>query len=197
MADSRHPNDRSQSDIRTACKKIRAQIPFEERQLASQKIADKIISSDLFLRATVIAVYIPTESEVDTWPIIKRAWQLKKRTFAPITQKTFTLSFRRFDNENELFTSKMGLREPINGQSVQPDALDLVLTPLVAFDAQKNRIGMGGGYYDRTFSFLEQKPDAIKPVLAGLAFERQRVEKIPPNPWDIPLLHVFTESTEV
>ena len=89
------------------------------------------------------------------------------------------------------------MREPINGQSVQPDALDLVLTPLVAFDAQKNRIGMGGGYYDRTFSFLEQKPDAIKPVLAGLAFERQRVEKIPSNPWDIPLLHVFTESTEV
>lgn len=197
MADSKHANDRSQSDIRTACKKIRAQIPFEERQLASQTIADKIISSDLFLHATDIAVYIPTESEVDTWPIIKRAWQMKKRTFAPIAQKTFTLSFRRFDNENELLTSKMGLREPINGQSVQPDALDLVLTPLVAFDAQKNRIGMGGGYYDRTFSFLEQKPDAIKPVLAGLAFERQRVEKIPSNPWDIPLLHVFTESTEV
>jgi len=196
MADSKRPDDRSQSDIRTACKNFRAQIPFEEQQLASQKIADKVISSDLFLRAIDIAVYIPMESEVDTWPIIKRAWQMKKRIFAPITRKTFTLSFRRLDNENELLTSKMGLREPINGQPIQPDALDLVLTPLVAFDAQKNRIGMGGGYYDRTFAFLKQKPDAVKPVLAGLAFEGQRVEKIPSNPWDIRLLHVFTESTE-
>ena len=196
MADSKSSSNKTQSDIRTACRKRRAQITPEERRKASEEIAEKVLVSDLFLESSDIAIYIPMKSEVDTWPIIRRAWQLKKRIFAPIVQENFTLQFQNFEDESQLFANKMGLREPIDGQLIQADALDLVFTPLVAFDSQNNRIGLGGGYYDRTFSFIERNQRAKKPVLAGLAFERQRVEKIAPNPWDIRLFRVFTESSE-
>jgi 5-formyltetrahydrofolate cyclo-ligase len=196
MGKSKSSSNQTQSDIRAACKKLRARITPEERQKASEEIARKVLVSDLFSNASDIAIYIPMQCEVDTWPIIRRAWQLKKRIFAPIVQENFTLRFHQFENESQLITNKMGLREPVDGQFVQANALDLVLTPLVAFDSQKNRIGMGGGYYDRTFSFLEHVQRAAKPVLAGLAFEHQRVEKIAPNPCDIRLFRVFTESSE-
>jgi 5-formyltetrahydrofolate cyclo-ligase len=70
-----------------------------------------------------------------------------------------------------------------------------VLTPLVAFDEQHNRIGMGGGYYDRSFAFLKNRKQLIQPKLIGLAFDCQRVEKITANPWDIRLYSVITETT--
>jgi 5-formyltetrahydrofolate cyclo-ligase len=196
MVDSGSRADRSQAAIRTACKNARARLAPGKRRQASDKIADKILSSSLFLNATNIAVYIPMESEVDTWSIIKRAWQLEKRIFAPIMQENYTLRFHQFDDERELSTNKMGFGEPLDGRFIAADALDLVFAPLVAFDAQKNRIGMGGGYYDRTFAFLGQNKRSMKPVLAGLAFECQRVEQIMANPWDIRLCSIFTESRE-
>jgi len=196
MVDSTSPADPAQSAIRTACKNERARLAPDERRHASDKIAGKILSSTLFSSAKNIAVYVPMKSEVDTWPIIKRAWQLKKRIFAPIMQENYTLRFNQFDDESELSTNKMGLREPVNGQYLATDALDLVLVPLVAFDSQKNRIGMGGGYYDRTFAFLEKNRRGVKPILSGLAFECQRVEQIVPNPWDIRLFTIFTEFGE-
>ncbi len=197
MAKSNPQTDPSQADIREAYKIARAQMTFEEIQRASEKIVAKLFSSDVFSGANTIAVYIPTRSEVSTWQIIQRAWQLKMRVFAPVMQKTFTLRFRQFDDESELLKNETGLREPVDGDIVQAASLDLVLVPLVAFDPRKNRIGMGGGYYDRTFSFLRQSDVTIKPVLAGLAFDRQRVEEIAPNPWDIPLSCIFTESQEL
>jgi 5-formyltetrahydrofolate cyclo-ligase len=197
MVDTGSQADRSQAVIRAVCKNERARLAPGKRRQASRKIADKILSSSLFLNAKNIAVYIPMKSEVDTWPIIKRAWQLKKRVFAPIMQENFTLRFHQFDDESELFTNKMGFREPVDGRFIAANTLDLVFAPLVAFDSQKNRIGMGGGYYDRTFAFLGQNQPSTNPVLAGLAFECQRVEQIVANPWDIRLFSIFTESSEL
>ena len=193
MVSSQTSSERSQSTIRTACKKDRARISPQERQQASEEIAKKIVSSELFSTAANIAIYIPMKSEVDTWTLIERAWQLKKRIFAPITQKTSTLQFRQFDADSKFSTDNLGLSEPVAGDFIAAEKLDLVFTPVVAFDSQNNRIGMGGGYYDRTFSFLKKNSDIDKPVLVGIAFERQRVEKIAPNPWDIRLFSIFTE----
>jgi 5-formyltetrahydrofolate cyclo-ligase len=84
---------------------------------------------------------------------------------------------------------------PISGEEIAARKLDLVLTPLVAFDKNCQRIGMGGGYYDRTFSFLRARQQLLKPKLVGLAFACQQVPEIPANPWDIRLYSVITESS--
>lgn len=193
MANSQSSSEKSQSNIRIACKEDRARKPLALKRQASEKIVALVAASDIFLSAKNIAVYVPMKSEVDTWPLIKCAWRMKKRVFAPIAQKSVNLQFRQITADSKYSTSKMGISEPVDGDFVPTETLDLVLTPLVAFDSQNNRIGMGGGYYDRTFAFLQQRNHAKKPLLIGIAFESQRVEKIAPNPWDIPLFSVFSE----
>ena len=74
-----------------------------------------------------------------------------------------------------------------------PEAIDLVLVPLVAFDPQRNRIGMGGGFYDRSFAF-RKNPDQPRPVLIGVAHELQKVDLLEPEPWDVQLDMVVTDQ---
>ena len=96
--------------------------------------------------------------------------------------------------ETELTLNRFGIWQPLSGRSLDVCELDVVVTPLVAFDQNGNRIGMGGGYFDRTFAFLRHRDNWLRPKLIGVAFECQQVEEISPNPWDIRLFRIFTES---
>ena len=78
-------------------------------------------------------------------------------------------------------------------QQVKAWRLDLVLVPLVGFDPQGNRLGMGGGFYDRTFAYRGRRKHTSRPCLIGLAHECQRVEHLPCAGWDIPLDGVITD----
>jgi 5-formyltetrahydrofolate cyclo-ligase len=196
MTESDSSSDQSQSVIRDAAKARRAQLTNSQRREASTIIAEKIFDTTLFRNSNNIACYVSLDTEVSTWPIIERAWQQKKRVFAPIAEKNFILRFRQFDNESELSTNNIGLRQPNHGRLAHSEELDLVFVPLVAFDSYRNRIGMGGGYYDRAFSFLANNTENTKPALIGLGFDCQQVEKIRANPWDIPLFRIFTETAE-
>ncbi len=133
--------------------------------------------------------------EVDTWPLIDRAWRMKKRIFAPIVGKNFSMRFREVTPETELELNRYGFQEPKDGEFIKPRALDVVITPVVAFDACGNRIGTGGGYFDRAFDFLKHRKYLFHPKLIGLAFSCQRVEKITPNPWDIRVFRVVDEAS--
>jgi len=197
MASSDSITDTAQSTLRRAAKNARAGLSVEQRRQASEKIASKIIASDLFDGAQNIACYIPLDTEVSTWPIIRRAWDMKKRVFAPVTKKNFQMVFCEFTDTGGLEANKWGLQEPKAGKRANLKQLDVVIAPVVAFDMNRNRIGMGGGFYDRAFSFLGDADDTIKPVLIGVAFDCQNVEKISPNPWDIRLFRIITESTDV
>lgn len=196
MSESDPLSAQSQSAIRASAKRRRSQLTSKQRQEASKKIAEKLFATALFRNSNNIACYVSLKTEVGTRPIIERAWQLKKRVFAPIAEKNFILRFHRFDHESELVTSNIGLREPKQGRPARGGELELVIVPLVAFDSQRNRIGMGGGYYDRAFSFLASNTENTNPVLIGLGFDCQQVEKIRPNPWDIRLSRIFTETAE-
>lgn len=186
---------RAQRSLRIAARAARAALTPDERELASKKIVDTVTRSSWFRRSTLIGCYLPTEEEVDTWPLIDRAWEMKKRIFAPVIGKKFTMQFRELRPETELVLNSYGLREPENGKIIKTRALDIVITPVVAFDADCNRLGMGGGYFDRAFSFLKHRQFLFHPKLIGLAFSCQRVEKIPPNPWDIRVFRVIDETS--
>ncbi len=184
-----------QNTIRSQCKNARSEMSGVERAAASEKIAEIVIHSSWFQRSKTIACYLPVSGEVDTRSIIARAWCMKKRIFAPVVEKSGCMSFRQMTTETALYKSKFGLYEPRDGKSISPRKLDVVITPLVAFDSHKHRVGMGGGYFDRTFSFLSSRNAYVHPKLIGVAFACQEVEKIPANPWDIPLFTLITETT--
>lgn len=187
----------SQSKLRTAAIAARSQLSDEQRRLASQKIADAVLASSYFRNAKRIGCYVAIDSEVSCWTVVKRAWAEKKRIFTPVVKKNRVLEFRELSPNCSLTVNSMGLSEPTDGELVTSKSLDIVITPLVAFDDHRNRIGMGGGYFDREFSYLAEQSGDPKPMLIGVAFDCQHVEEIAPNPWDIRLFRVFTESRTV
>jgi 5-formyltetrahydrofolate cyclo-ligase len=184
----------SKAELRCAGKSARQNLKREERNAASETICAAAINSTLFEQANLIACYLASDDEVNCRRLIERAWRMKKRIFLPVLQKHSELKFVEFLSDSKTRTNKYGLEEPVGDNEIDPHILDLVFTPLVAFDLQGNRIGMGGGYYDRTFSFLNEQHNESRPTLVGLAFDCQRVEQIGASTWDIPLFSVFTES---
>jgi len=166
----------------------------DARVTASQIICRRVCESREFYSSKAIACYLPMHDEVDTREIIEHAWRANKRIYVPILRGDAEMLFCEIDPETELEQNGFGLWEPARGFLIEPRQLDLVVTPTVAFDNDKNRIGMGGGYFDRCFSFLRHRKQWLHPKLLGVAFQCQKVEEIAPNPWDIPLYRIITDK---
>ena len=184
-----------QAQLRQTGREARCLLDDETRNAASTIIAEGVLASGWFQRAEYVGCYLPAPEEVNTWDVISRAWRMKKRVFAPVCEKNYRLQFREVSPKTDLRCNRHGILEPVGGETVAARMLDVVITPVVAFDRENNRIGMGGGYFDRTFSFLRQRKGWLHPKLIGVAFACQQVATIAPNPWDIRLFSVITEET--
>jgi 5-formyltetrahydrofolate cyclo-ligase len=184
----------SNQELRNRGKKARNNIPEELHAKYSLHICHRFLNSGLFFRAKNIACYLSSENEVDTSLIFERAWKAKKRVYVPIIEKHRQMRFVQIKRNTRLERNHFGIWEPVSGTDISSTELDVVVTPLVTFDEKLNRIGMGGGYFDRYFSFLKSNQQWLKPKLVGFAFECQKVEQIGSNPWDIRLYRVITES---
>ena len=165
-----------------------------ERSRASLEICNRVIRSHEFMAAGTVGAYVAMPDEVQTALIISRAWRARKRIAIPVILGNGTMAFCSITEETPLVRNDFGIWEPLSGDFLDAKSLDVVVTPLVAFDDDKHRIGMGGGYYDRTFRFLKNRCKWLSPKLIGLAFECQRVTSITPNSWDIPLYKIVTEA---
>lgn len=187
----------STARIRTAAKRARRSIRDDARTAASAEIASHIMNSREFLASRTLACYLHDWDEVDTRAIIERAWCAKKRVFAPVIDRHGGMRFHALYPETRLEQNQFGLWEPIATSAISPRELDIVITPVVAFDDDLNRIGMGGGHFDRCFAFLRNRKRWLRPKLIGVAFDCQRVEKITPNPWDVRLYRIISEAGPV
>ncbi len=187
--------DRKKNELRRKYRQVRSELTTANRNEASARICDTVIRAGYFRRSRNIGCYLPTDDEVDTWPIIARAFSMGKQISAPVLRKNGTMRFRELNAETALSRNYFGLLEPQEGDFIDPHCLDIVITPLVAFDSSLNRIGMGGGYFDRCFSFLKGRKIWLHPKLIGVAFDCQRVNSLSPNPWDIGLFRVVTEAS--
>jgi 5-formyltetrahydrofolate cyclo-ligase len=140
--------------------------------------------------------------EVDTTPIINAIWQANKSCYLPIINPQSNgdaLCFRKYLPDDDLKKNKFNIPEPLYDENyiIHPDQLDVVIMPLVGFDENCNRIGYGGGFYDRTFAFKStHKKTALdaKPVMIGIAYEIQKIAFFIPEKWDIPLYKIITEE---
>lgn len=187
----------STARIRTAAKRARRSIRDDARTAASAEIASHIMNSREFLASRTLACYLHDWDEVDTRAIIERAWCAKKRVFSPVIDRHGGMRFHALYPETRLEQNQFGLWEPIATSAISPRELDIVITPVVAFDDDLNRIGMGGGHFDRCFAFLRNRKRWLRPKLIGVAFDCQRVEKITPNPWDVRLYRIISEAGPV
>lgn len=157
----------------------------------------------LFRAARHVACYLANDGELDIDELILRCWQQGKTVYLPVLSRIHHnhLHFLPFHAGDKLVLNRFGIQEPRlrpRGM-VSIDRLDLVLTPLVGFDARGNRLGMGGGFYDRTFGFLRHRRCWRKPHLMGVGFDFQQVESqgedcLSQQPWDVPLTGVVSES---
>jgi len=182
--------------IRTQIRQQRRDLAPDERQQASAWICSEILRSRLFMKAQHIALYLSNDGEIDLSPLFHIAWQRGKHCYLPILNKYGKkLSFVPYTKNSVMQNNRFGIPEPIVAKSdiLNPHQLDLVLTPLVAFDEQGNRIGMGGGYYDRSFHFLRRQPAWQHTRLIGTAYAFQQVRQLPAQAWDVPLMGAFTE----
>ena len=146
----------------------------------SAQIAQQLFVSPYWVKAELVAITIPRDQEVDTYEIIKEGWKQNKRIAVPRADfKTKTMTFYEITSFDQLEESAFRIKEPILSlcQEVSKDEMDLIIVPGVAFDARGNRLGYGGGFYDR---FL---PDVQVPTIA-LAFSCQLVREIPTDKHD-------------
>ena len=173
----------------------RAITPTEANECAEQ-LAHRTARHALVLQSQRVAAYLATDGEIDPYPLMQSLWESGKTIYLPVLVpfSNRKLWFAEFKPTDVLAFNRFGIPEPVRRRLIKPCALDLVLTPLVAFDSNGHRVGMGGGYYDRSFAFLRRRRYWRKPRLLGLAYELQKQTSIKANDWDIPLNAVATEA---
>lgn len=174
---------------------IRRAITPAQREAAALAARQLLLSYPVFLASQRVACYFAQNDEFDCLPLIQAVWAAKKHCYLPLLpeEKNQGLAFAAYSPNDRLCLNRYRILEPEPKVIFPCDALDLVMVPLVGFDLQGGRLGMGGGFYDRTFAFLNTR-SMNKPHLMGLAYECQYVEEIPEEPYDIPLDAVLTEK---
>jgi 5-formyltetrahydrofolate cyclo-ligase len=182
--------------LRRYFREVRCQIPLAHRQAAAQAAAGFLANQAVFRASMHIACYLHVKDEFDSTPVIETIWSANKYCYLPVLtgENENSLTFVRYNSGDPLHMNRYQIPEPANiTNTISPFDLDIVLTPLVAFDLRGCRLGTGGGYYDRTFSFLHGGVSR-KPLIIGLAYALQQADSIPDDPWDISLDGVVTES---
>lgn len=189
------------SDIPFTRQQIRQQIrqrrrtltPEQQTQFALQA-ADRMMAYPPVLLAQTVAVFLSFDGELDTRPLIDQLWRAGKRVYLPVLHpfSPGNLLFLHYHPSSDLVVNRLNIREPkLDVHDVLPlSQLDVLVTPLVAFDAAGQRLGMGGGFYDRTLQNWRQH--RLQPV--GYAHDCQQVDALPTEQWDIPLPAVITPS---
>jgi len=174
---------------------------LDPRQLrnASDRIIQRLNTLPLIRRAQRIGFYMASNGEVDLDPLLQQSLQQGKQCFLPVLHPFHDarLWFVQWQQHQALQINRFGIAEPVahHARISKPFALDVVLVPLLGFDEQGNRLGMGKGYYDRCFAYLRRRRQWHRPRLIGVAHDFQKVEGLVAEPWDVPLDLIVTERS--
>ena len=185
--------------LRTDIRNKRQSLSAEFQALAGRQLADKLSQHLRVKQSCNIAIFLSNDGEINTIPFIEWCWANNKKVYLPVIHPFSKghLLFIRYDPNTKMIKNKYGILEPaLNAQNIiDPLQLDIIFTPLVAFDKLGNRLGMGGGYYDRLLApWFKNKIGGI-PI--GLAHDIQQVKQIPLEAWDIPLPEIITPTQTI
>lgn len=139
-----------------------------------------------------IGVFLSLPEEIDSRPLISFLWQQGKSLYLPIVSaKDSPLIWREYRQDTSLSKDRFGIEIPADNSEDWQGKLDVVFLPLVGVDRCGNRLGMGGGFYDRSFA---DKIRGHSPWLIGFAYECQLIEHLQRRDWDVPLDALVTEA---
>lgn len=181
-------------DIRTHVRHLRRALTPDQQQLAAVQVVERALNFAPLQQAKKIALFLAFDGELNTRPLIARLWQHKQQVYLPVLHpfSAGQLLFIRYDPGTPLAPNRLRIPEPpLDIRNLATlDELDVLMVPLVAFDRQGQRLGMGGGFYDRTLQSWRQH--GFLPV--GLAHDCQQVDTLPAAEWDVPLPAIITPS---
>ena len=192
------PAPLSRPHLRRMLRKARRELTPSQQRKAAQGLYRQLAQHPLFRRAKHISLYLPTDGEIDPRLLLRAAQRRGKATYLPVLSAwpRTKMVFQRVRPGEKLLPNRFRILEPRVNISQQRKvwALDLVLLPLVGFDDAGGRLGMGGGFYDRSLAYLARRQSWRKPTLLGLAHECQKVERLVQASWDVPLAGTVTDK---
>tara|TARA_R110000803_G_scaffold110729_1_gene179168 strand:+ start:1459 stop:2106 length:648 start_codon:yes stop_codon:yes gene_type:complete len=187
--------------IRQQVRQLRQDLTSKQQTDAALQLLARFSVDEKILSANSIALYLSNDGELDTEILIEWCWQQGKQVYLPVLHPFAKghLLFLHYERRTPLVNNRFGIAEPKLDVSkvIVPHQLDIICTPLVAFDHLGARLGMGGGFYDRTLSRWHQhhqQQSTVKPYPIGLAHDCQLVAPLPSESWDIPLPEIITPS---
>lgn len=191
------PPSPDKAALRARLRRVRQDMPAAARKRAGSAIARLALRHRLLAGKRRLGLYIPAKGELDCLPLLNRALWLGADCYLPIVPRARQrmLWFSRLGERPHWGLNRYGIPEYGHRRSerLRAGGLDILFLPLLGFDLSGYRMGMGGGYYDASLAFLARRRRWRRPRLIGLAFDAQKVDRLPRDPWDIPLDAVITE----
>lgn len=196
-------NNHHQQKRRTLRRQLRQQrraLSPSQQKHASQRLVQRLRQLPEVQRARHVALYLPNDGEIDPTPLLAWLKYRNAQAYLPVLKPLAenSLWFVHYHPGTPMITNRFGIPEPSTRHAAHHSrrrpvwALDVILLPLVGFDANGERLGMGGGFYDRTLARLQN--GGPRPRLIGVAHDCQGVERLPTAPWDIPLDAIVSDT---
>lgn len=189
--------DLNRVQLRKLLRSKRRSLSSSQQIQAAQQLYQQLAQHQLFRRAQHVAFYLASDGEIDPALLMREAWRRGKHVYLPVLARwpKTTMVFQRVRPIQQWEKNRFGILQPRWCVADQCSiwALDAVFLPLVGFDQQGGRLGMGGGFYDRCFAQLHQRNHLTTPQRIGLAHACQQVEQLPVASWDVPLHAVVTD----
>lgn len=181
--------------LRKNIRRQRRSMGQQELESRSDAICKRLRLNPWIKAAHQIALFLPNDGEPDITQLVHQLDTRKRSFYLPCLDNLGRshMVFRRWRPNDWLTSNRFGIPEPLKGKIMPTWALSVVLVPLVAFDQQGSRLGMGAGYYDRTL-YMRRGNSNLLPRLIGIAYDFQEVPAIEPAPWDVALDMVVTEK---
>ena len=188
----------SRSDIRKSMRALRRSVDDTQRNTSALALLNNLATQSWYLESDSIAAYLSNDGEIDLVHVIQDLIAREKQLSLPkLNSDKGLMHFCDWQSSDELISNRYGILQPAKENIRALTEHSLVLTPLVAFDVKGNRIGMGGGYYDRLLSKgnpSEQSISQKRPLIVGVGYEFQQLDMIEAEEWDIPLDAVVTDK---
>lgn len=189
----------SRQTLRRQLRQTRRNLSVDEQLIAAKSLLtcfkQHFLDIDNSKKQSIktVALYLANDGEISPHLLCEYFWQQDIKVYLPVIQDK-QLTFALYSEQTIWQENIYGIKEPMTENYLPKEALDIVLLPLVGFDVSGGRLGMGGGFYDRTF---EGKETNTSPLLIGLAHDCQQVKSLPVEGWDVPLQAIITPTKMV